>query len=99
MLEAKAVYYRNLIESAKHEPKLAWKIVNQILNRNRQEQIIHNIESDNGPISNPSEISECFNNYFADIGPKMSEAVENGKHKFDYYVKKSTTIFQFRLTD
>ena len=97
--EAKAIYYRNRFESAKREPKQAWKTVNQILNRNRQDQIIHNIESVNGLITNPTEISECFNNYFADIGPKISEAIDNGKHKFDDYVRKSTTTFQFRLTD
>ena len=97
--EAKAVYYRNRFESAKHNPKQTWKTVNQILNRNRQEQVIHNIKSDNGLISDTSEISECFNNYLADIGPKISEAIENGKHKFDDYVRKSTTTFQFRLTD
>lgn len=77
--EEKAVYDRNGIESVKHKPKQVWRTVNQILNRKRQEPIINNIEYDDGLTSNPSEISECFN-YFADIGPKISEAIENGKH-------------------
>ena len=72
----KALYYRNRIESVKDKPKQVLKTVNQILNRNQQESITNNIKSYNGQISNLFEISECLNNYFADIGSKIAETVQ-----------------------
>ena len=39
--EEKATYYRNHMKRVKHNPKLAWNTVNQILNRKQQDSIFN----------------------------------------------------------
>ena len=95
LLEEKATYYRNHMKRVKHNPKLAWNTVNQILNRKQQDSVKKNIQSNNGLISTPEEIAECFIDYFTDIGPKIAETI-NGGHNFENYVKKAKSNFKFR---
>ena len=71
--EEKATYYRNHMERVKHNPKQTCQTVNQILIGKQQDLVIKNIQSNNGLISTPEEIAECFNYYFTDIGPKIAE--------------------------
>ena len=83
------------MERVKHNPKQTCQTVNQILIGKQQDLVIKNIQSNNGLISTPEEIAECFIDYFTDIGPKIAETI-NGGHNFENYVKKAKSNFKFR---
>ena len=94
--EEKATY-RNHLKRVKHNPKLALKTINQILNRKQQDSVIKNIQSSNGLISTPEEIA-LFYDYFTDIGPKIAETI-NGERNFENYEQKAKSNFKFRTVD
>ena len=55
--QAKASYYKAQFEKAKHDPKAAWKTINQILNRKQMCQEIIAVKPQNAEISDPTELA------------------------------------------
>lgn len=61
--------------SYKHDSKMIWKTLNEILNTPRKHKALPNefldINNSNNNIKDPFEIANTFNNYFVNIGPKL----------------------------
>jgi hypothetical protein len=93
---AKTAYYKAQFESVKHDPKKAWKTVNKILNRKQECRETNCIHTQNGQISCPNELAECFNNHFTDIGPKIATTIGNTDRNFTDYITKTTSSFKFQ---
>jgi N-acetylneuraminic acid mutarotase len=50
----------------------------------------------------PEEVSDCFNKYFADIGAKVANSVENSNCTFAEYLNNSAsenTTFSFKSVE
>ena len=77
--EAKTAYYKVQFEKVKHDPKQACKTVNKIFDRKQRYPEINSVKTQNGEISDPTELAECFNDYFTimlvQILPKLSITV------------------------
>ncbi len=54
------------------------------------------IHTQNGQISCPNELAECFNNHFTDIGPKIATTIGNTDRNFTDYITKTTSSFKFQ---
>ena len=73
---SKKNYYEQELIKYKHDSKMMWKTLNEIINRKTKKKEISNefIDSNStDSIINPKEIANKFNNYFINIGPNHSE--------------------------
>ena len=94
--KAKASYYKVQFEKVKHDPKAAWKTVNQILNRKQMCQEINAVKTQNGEISDPTELAECFNDYFINVGPDIAKIIDKSDRNFMGYITKATSKLNFQ---
>ena len=52
-------------------------------------RIINELEFEDKKLTDPTEIAEGFNKFFAEIGPKLSENIEDIDNCFDKFVNES----------
>ena len=72
---AKRLYYNQLIQENMHNSQKIWKTINEILNKvsKRNNLCINQILDKKSVIhTDPTAISNTFNNYFAEVGPSMA---------------------------
>ena len=78
-------------EKVKHDPKQVWKTVNKFLNRKQKCPEINYVKTQNGQISDPTELAEYFNDYFTDFGPDIAKTGDNSNRNFTDYITKATS--------
>ena len=81
----------------KHDPKQAWNTVNKILNWKKNSPDINCIESLIGEINNPSELANCFNDYFTNIGSDIAKNIPNSDRNFTDYLSEAVNNFKFQV--
>ena len=96
MRKAKASYYKAQFEKVKHDPKETWKTINQILNRKQMCQETNADKTQNKEISDPTELAECFNDYFINVGPDIAKTTDKGDRNFIDYITKATSKLNFQ---
>ena len=73
---AKRLYYEKQIEKLKSNVKATWKVLNEILNRNKGKRGLPSIfRADSREISNAKEIANFFCKYFTNIGPNLASKI------------------------
>ena len=76
--KAKALHWHNTLEKSKHDLKNTWKNINLILGRNKN-NLKHNFPDtfkyDNKTYSTKDDISNGFNNYFINVGPRLASEI------------------------
>ena len=71
--KAQINYYKNLIDEQSTSCQGLWKTFGSIISQNKTKKSqIKQLKVDNKLIKNPSEITEIFNNFFCNIGSKLS---------------------------
>lgn len=71
------LYFKNLLESNKNNLRNTWKILNQIINRNKTTMKKKVIFKHNGvDINNEQDIANKFNNYFVNIGKELTNTMQ-----------------------
>ena len=83
---AKRLYYEKQIEKLKSNVKATWKVLNEILNRNKGKRGLPSVfRADSHEISDPKEIANFFCKYFTNIGPNLASKIpasENSHSSF-----------------
>ena len=79
------------IDANKHNPKEMWKNMNLILgrkNRHSKTTKIASLKSDdiNDKVTNEKDIANNLNQYFTEIGVKLSNDLENTPRHFSDYI-------------
>ena len=62
---------------------------NEVTGRKSEKAIINELEFEDKKLTDPTEIAEGFNKFFAEIGPKLSENIEDIDTCFDEFVNQS----------
>ena len=76
----KRLYYEKQIEKLKSNVKVTWKVLNEILNRNKGKRGLPSIfRADSREISNAKEIATFFCKYFTNIGPNLASKIPVSK--------------------
>lgn len=71
--KAKQLYYSQVFNACLHDMKGTWRQINTILSKTKNKQNVSTHFTENGTqITNPQEISNEFNNFFINIGPKLN---------------------------
>ena len=80
---SKKTYYSQKIGTAEGDINATWKIINNLINKNKPQNKIDNLKVDSQPenITDPTEIAHIFNSYFTNIGPDLASKINcNDKH-------------------
>ena len=74
--ETKRTYYHNTFRNYKNNVKQTWRVINDTLGkRNQKTNLPLSIEHNNTLITEPNKTVNTFNDYFANIGKKLSENI------------------------
>ena len=84
---AKKEYFKQQFEENRSDPRATWKLLNQITNRNSDtnrefEKIIVN----NNSITDPKEMANNFNTFFAAIGHQLEQQIPSNQNEYDEYI-------------
>ena len=84
--KSKKEYYYKKFESVKDNLQKTWKTINNIIGRKKKGTIqTQFVGTDGGNISDPQVISDAFNDFFVNIGPKLASTIKtDGKNYYDY---------------
>ena len=95
--KSKSKYYQQKIEECeKTNPKATWRLINSLTGTSYKSNYVTEIELDNGSVVSGSDLSEAFNDYFINIGPKLAaESTSNSTNDVDKYLKISKLNLPF----
>ena len=64
-------YYLKSFKACDGNSRKTWEIINEVTGRKSEKAIINELEFEDKKLTDPSEIAEGFNKFFAAIGPKL----------------------------
>ena len=84
--KSKRKYFFNKFEKVKNNMKQTWQTINDIMGRGKKQPKQNKFKDKQGKfVTNPQDISNKFNDFFVNIGPKLAKNIQNtGKNYFDY---------------
>ena len=100
--KAEKRHYNELIERNKNNLKMTWNIIKEIINKRKKQNCQTKFKlSNNQIISDKTMISEKFNDYFVNVGPTLSQSLQNVSRTPRSYLKfpMTNTIFLCDVTD
>ena len=71
----------------------AWKVLRSVLNKNEKNKNPSTFVVDGEIINDPATISNKFNNYFVEIGPKLTKNLNSSIDPFNYLNNNTSSIF------
>eukprot|EP00794_Sanderia_malayensis_P004431 gene4431-5023_t len=91
-------YYRNSIDENANNPKMMWKTINKVLNKDQNSTTPRAVMYEGQLVEKQDKIAEAFNNHFTSVGPKLAEKIET-KVSDDplKYMDKPTTVPDFEF--
>ena len=97
--DAKKEYYHSCFKNSKNDIKKQWSTINEMLNKKRNKNKFPDyFKIDGQNISDDNVIANSFNNFFTNIGTKLSSEIEMSNTSFKHYLKNpSLQNFEFQL--
>ena len=99
---AKRMYYEKQLERVKTNTKNTWKILNEVINRKKAiKRLPTDFIVNNRNISNPVEIADHFCEYFTNIGPNLTNNIDNSSCCYKSYLTDDmvNSVFFDLVTD
>lgn len=95
---AKKLYYTNKFKEYSRDGKRTWQTINKVLGRTLQKDSLPStFVSNENILSDKFDIVEGFNNFFADVGPKLATKIPQSKFSFaDFLSGESSQSFTFQ---
>ena len=101
MKQNKKIYYTKYFENNWNNIKNTWKGIKTIISiKNITATVPHSIEFNNKTITDPTAMSNVFNNYFTSIAKKTNSNIEfSPEHYKEYLSYSNTNTFFLTPTD
>ena len=99
---AKAQYYEKQFKTYINDIKGTWAQIKKLLNKNRKiSKLPSTFTKDGNEYKNPEDIANGFNNFYANLGPKLAREINTeGKAPFSSYLGRPPPCnFAFNFTD
>ena len=100
---AKLSYYSKYFQNCKADIKKTWKMINEIINKNKLKNDLPTVfKINNTKMCNESDIANEFNRYFSEIGPTSAVSIkppDNNKNVHDYLIDEIQHNFEFHTID
>ena len=93
ILKSKREYYHKQFERTKYNIRQTWKTINGIIGRCKSVSQQSTFKTDGGHVVNePDKVSNSFNDFFVNIGPKLTSGIKHsGKDYFEYLLNPTQT--------
>ena len=96
---AKKSYNLKSFTACDGNSRKTWEIINEVMGRKSEKAIINELEFEDKKLTDPTKIAEGFNKFFAEIGPKLPENIEDIDICFDKFVNQSISgNFNFKFS-
>ena len=97
MRKSKAKYFQQKINDCEeNDPKATRKLINCLVGKSHKSNPVTEIELEGKSIVDGSEISEAFNDYFINIGPKLAaESTSNSSNSVHKYLETNKSNYLF----
>ena len=101
MKQSKQIYYTKYFEINWNNIKNTWKGIKTIISiKNITTTVPHSIEFNNRTVTDPTAMSNVFNNYFTSTAKKTNSNIKfSPKHYTDYLSYTNTNTFFLTPTD
>ena len=99
MRNAKSQYYYEKFNNYQSDIKNTWKQINEIIHKKKKIPDLPKYFLDNDKIlTENTDIANCFNNFFSQIGPKLAKSIKSPPNKSykDYLTQNITSTFSFQ---
>ena len=85
----KSTYYTEKIEEHKHDMKKTWTILKEAINKHQNNSSLPNMFNLNNELTtDTNQIAHAFNEFFSNIGQKVSQDVPKTNKTFTEYLRK-----------
>ena len=94
--KSKRNYYDNRFKMVKNNLRKTWQTINQIIGRGKPKTTLNKLlNSEGSNITDPQLISDEFNNFFVNIGPKLASTIQTNGPKYSEYMPEpfSTNMY------
>jgi len=90
--KSKRKYFFTKFERTKNNLRQTWRTINDIIGKTKNNSVHSKFKDESGNmLSDPKDISNKFNTFFVNIGPKLASNINNtGKKYFDYLLTANT---------
>ena len=85
---AKQAYYQNSFNQYTGDSRKTWQTINELVSSKSGKTAVTSLKVNGVSITNPTELSNQFNNHFATIGPELSRNIDSSDG--DVYQRYST---------
>ena len=94
---AKKLYYEKAFAKYKNNLKQTWSMIREVIGTNKQKDQIPNFFRCNGKVINDClEITNGFNTFFSQVGPKLASAIPPTDRNFESYLpRENPSNFDF----
>lgn len=94
LTKAKNQFYINKVNSFGTDSRKVWRFVNNMQNNadKKHPNPVSILQIGNKQISNPTEIAECFNNYFTNVGQNLASHIPPSDFSFTHYLTKDRRV-------
>ena len=98
---AKQAYYQNSFNQYTGDSRKTWQTINELTSRKSGKTAVTSLKVNGISITNPTELSNEFNNHFATIGPELARNIvspDGGDDIYQRYITNTDQCFQLRPT-
>ena len=99
---AKKNYYRNKIKLFENDIRGAWKIMKEIIGKNKcnSKMLPKQILVDKIEVDEARSIAEKFNEFYVNVGPNLAKKIPQSDINFEsYFPKLNATLKELSLTE
>jgi len=96
---AKKLYYQQKFEANVKNPKKTWETLNEVMGKEKRSANVEKININGNISSNPSDMANHFNEFFTQIGKKISNSIPSVKKKPEDYIDYGRQIPELNLTN
>ena len=68
-------YFENILQENKNNLKNSWRIIKDVINKNKKSNITSKFLINNQTTTNKSDIANGFNSFFVNIGPTLAKSI------------------------
>ena len=96
---AKQAYYQNSFNQYTGDSRKTWQTISEPTSRKSGKTAVTSLKVNGVSITNPTELSNEFNNHFATIGPELSRNIDSPDDDvYQRYITSTDQCFQLRQT-
>ena len=96
---AKQAYYQNSFNQYTGDSRKTWQTINELTSRESGKTAVTSLKVNGVTITNPTELSNEFNDHIAAIGPRLSLNIDSPDgNVYQMYVTSTDQFFQLRPT-